>query len=891
MRVLFLVALYSVQSFLCYSQISRDKPVLDSFSINSWPKISTKEAPCISSDGKYILFFIENVPLNNQTLSIQSSDGRWKSNIVGASTAFFSNDNKNVIFTKENYISILNLKSKDTSCIKNVVNPSFFSYENSNFFTYQSTTSKDVLYIHDINKLCRVYQNVHSYKISGNSRYILLERHFLNNGRDRISLVIIDLNNYFEKIVWEGSDLVNVMFSSIGNVLIQTKSVRRDEGYTCISYGVKNGNIDTISTLKLEDSGKIWEIRSIERFSQDGCRLFCNLSESKELVNNDTCRSRIAIVRSYLDKSSKENTLLDSKAQSVLCTVSIEDKQIVKLQDVTQRINVISGLCDTLALLTETEMNNPNSLNYFLVSTVNGVKIQIPYPLANPEYKAISPSGKFLILKNPKNFDYYSFNIFSKENVNITEALHIPIVPYLGETGGPELTKNLRICSWLSNKNTVLIYDMYDIWSVDLDNNLWHSITNNIGQEKKIAFSYIGETGVFEKNTLIDPTQNLVLAAFDKEHTLNGFYKTTTDSRNRPVLLTMDTCVYFIPNQGIKWSFKPLKAINDNTWLVWRSNKTNSPNLFITHDFIKFKAVSEVHPEKYYNWFSTEILKFKTLDGKMESGILYKPENFDSSKKYPIIFHYYESVTQRYLEHIMPDFTVDNINIPWFVSRGYIVFTPDISYVWGKAGDCAFNSVVGAARHLSKYSYVDSSKMGLQGHSWGGYETNYIVTHSNMFRAAMSSSARAEIFSMAFESPDPSTLVQQRMNKTIWEDFDSYAVSCPILLADKVNTPLLLMSNKLDGAVPYRQGIIFFTALSYLKKRVWLLEYEGEGHSLVRKDDAIEHTIRINQFFDHYLKGALPPLWMTRKANSFDSTKCKDNLDIDLNITTPPNAF
>jgi dipeptidyl aminopeptidase/acylaminoacyl peptidase len=172
--------------------------------------------------------------------------------------------------------------------------------------------------------------------------------------------------------------------------------------------------------------------------------------------------------------------------------------------------------------------------------------------------------------------------------------------------------------------------------------------------------------------------------------------------------------------------------------------------------------------------------------------------------------------------------------------------------------------------YLSKKTWVDAQRMGLQGHSFGGYETNYIVTRTRLFAAACAASGVSDLVSWygavprAGHAEYSTERAQDRMGGTLWRLPDLYIKNSPIFRADKVTTPLLLMNDKEDRQVPFAQGVEFFTALRRLGKRVWMLQYDEGGHSVGRGKDAIDFSTRMAQFFDHYLKGAPAPYWMTR---------------------------
>jgi dipeptidyl aminopeptidase/acylaminoacyl peptidase len=206
------------------------------------------------------------------------------------------------------------------------------------------------------------------------------------------------------------------------------------------------------------------------------------------------------------------------------------------------------------------------------------------------------------------------------------------------------------------------------------------------------------------------------------------------------------------------------------------------------------------------------------------------------------------------------------------VSRGYLVFTPDIYYHQFQIGQSATNTVESAGRMLSKLPYVDSLRMGIAGHSFGGAETNYIVTHTHLFAAALSGAAGHDGVDLIsnglaispFGDEGLNTLVRferEDVGATLWQRPDLWINHSPVYQADQLTTPLLIFYNKADG--DWLRAQEFFIALRRLEKHVWMLQYDNGGHSVEGKD-AEDFTIRATQFFDHYLKGAPMPVWMEK---------------------------
>lgn len=272
----------------------------------------------------------------------------------------------------------------------------------------------------------------------------------------------------------------------------------------------------------------------------------------------------------------------------------------------------------------------------------------------------------------------------------------------------------------------------------------------------------------------------------------------------------------------------------------------------------------------YGQQMTATLLHWKMTDGDSRQGILYKPASFDSTKQYPVIFNYYGESSDCLNCYRPPELSSGELNIPWYVSRDYLVFVPDIDIPKGHPGKGFANAVISAAAYLSRFTWVNKYKMGLQGHSFGGYGTNYIITHSSLFAAAQESCGPTDLISGygAIRKYSGKSLQfiyergQDNMGATPWERPDLYIESSPVLRADQITTPLLIMHNEDDNTVPFAQAIELFTALRRLKKPVWLLKYEHEGHQLLNEKNKLDFTIRQQAFFDHFLKDLPAAGWL-----------------------------
>jgi dipeptidyl aminopeptidase/acylaminoacyl peptidase len=308
------------------------------------------------------------------------------------------------------------------------------------------------------------------------------------------------------------------------------------------------------------------------------------------------------------------------------------------------------------------------------------------------------------------------------------------------------------------------------------------------------------------------------------------------------------------------------------------------PDVRLTTDhFGKERQVSVTNAQQSeYNWASVELVNWKSYNGIPLEGLLYKPENFDPSKKYPLMIYYYELNSDELFNHSVPKPTASIIYPTEYASAGYVVFIPDIRYKVGHPAQSAYDCIMSGTDHVLKLvPAIDSTRMGLQGQSWGGYQTAQLITMTTRYRAAMAGAPVSNMFSAyggirwgsGVNRQFQYERTQSRIGKTIWEAPELYRENSPLFHLPNVHTPLLIMANDKDGAVPWYQGIELFTGMRRLGKPCWLLNYNGDDHNLMENANRIDLSIRMRQFFDHYLQGAPAPLWLTDGIPAVDKGK------------------
>ena len=491
----------------------------------------------------------------------------------------------------------------------------------------------------------------------------------------------------------------------------------------------------------------------------------------------------------------------------------------------------------------------------YMISTGTGKRKLVQSNSAG--YFAASPKGKYIYWYDPALKNYFTYKTSTGEIKNITEKIREPL--YDIENDVPDYPAAAGVIGWIANDRYFLVNDVYDIWQADPDGvGQPVNISNGWGKKNKTKFSYIN----FDREKrFIEDNETIVLKSLDKTTKFAGFYTKKVNEISDPKMIMAGPYSY---------NALPMKAKNAEAFIVQRASISES-ELFAGNDLKSMDKLTGISLQQNdYNWLTAELVQWKMLDGKMSEGLLFKPQNFDPKKKYPVIFYFYERDADGLYNYRAPAPSASTINIPYFVSNEYLVFDPNIYYKTGEPGESAYNSVVSAAKYLSKMPWVDSNRMAIQGQSWGGYQVAYLITRTNIFRAAgagapvsnMTSAYGGIRWGTGLNRQFQYEKQQSRIGATLWQRLDLYIKNSPLFKADKVNTALLIMHNDADGAVPWYQGIEYFTALRRLGKKVWMLEYNGEDHNLVERKNRKDLSIRLAQFFDYYLKDAKPANWI-----------------------------
>ena len=363
----------------------------------------------------------------------------------------------------------------------------------------------------------------------------------------------------------------------------------------------------------------------------------------------------------------------------------------------------------------------------------------------------------------------------------------------------------------------------------------------------------------------------------------NGYFQSRNRATKRTTLWKASPS--FLLEMVDRGDFKVMsftKAKDTSIYVLRRMRVDQFPDIEVGGNVSAFKRISWANPQQSeYLWPTAELIRWKSYQGVELEGIVYKPENYDPAKKYPLLVYYYELNGDNLHNYRSPAPTASTINPTEYASAGYLVFIPDIRYKPGYPAKGAYDCIMSGTDYLLKHYSIDSNRMGLQGQSWGGYQTAQLITMTNRYKAAMAGAPVSNMFSayggirwgsglnrqFQYES------TQSRIGATIWERPDLYIENSPLFHLPKVNTPLLVMANDKDGAVPWYQGIELYTGLRRLGKPCWMLNYNDDDHNLTKLPNKMDLSIRMRQFFDFYLNNGLEPQWMKEGIDAREKGK------------------
>lgn len=472
----------------------------------------------------------------------------------------------------------------------------------------------------------------------------------------------------------------------------------------------------------------------------------------------------------------------------------------------------------------------------------------------NEEMAHLSPAGKYIVFYRDKNWFLFDCNLDT--TINLTSRINNPF--FDEDNDLPKEPGSYGIAGWTERDDAVLIYDKYDIWKFYTGRGYGYlNQTAAEGRFNEISFRIKNldpdrKYYNVSENLLVSGTFERLkkIGIFSFDLTTLGLDKIFDDEKKYSIIA---------------------KAKNTGQVIYFRESYDEYPDVWIADSLFKnYRKLTDINPEMSdFYWGKTELISWKSYSGDSLDGFFIKPGNFNPSKKYPVIVYFYEKFS-----HLMYVFNQPMINhrpcFPLYTAEDYILFLPDVKYKTGSPGMSAINSIIPGLRKLFQYSFVDSNSVGIIGHSWSGYQTAYMISQTNIFKAAVAGAPVGNMTSAYSGIRHESGLARQfqyekqqsRIGGTLWDSLDSYIRNSPVFQAPNVKTPLLIMFGDEDQAVPWEQGIELYLAMRRLNKNCIFLQYYNEPHWPNKYHNRLDYAIRTKEFFDHYLLKKPAPDWI-----------------------------
>ena len=496
-----------------------------------------------------------------------------------------------------------------------------------------------------------------------------------------------------------------------------------------------------------------------------------------------------------------------------------------------------------------------------------------------------SPDGRQLLYWGD-DANYWSLDLATGQKRNVTKDVSASFANT--EDDHNNIVPPPRpVVAWSKDASAVLLNDGWDVWRVPVSGAGKAVNLTGDGRKNQVHYQRLynfasgtaarggrgGRAGGAGLDEGVDLSKPLYFATYGEWTKKEGLARVEPNKAGATTLVWDDA------------SYNFTKAKDADVFLYTRQTSRDFPNYYVASaDFKNGRQITDANPQqKDFAWSSgARLIKYVSDKGDTLQGALYLPANYEPGKKYPLLVTIYEKRSQLLNSYVTPSET-STPNRSIYTSRGYAVLDPDIVYRVNDPGMSAVWCVLPAVRAAIGTGMIDSTHIGLWGHSWGGYQTAFLVTQTNMFHAAVAGAPLTDMVSMyssvywntgganqaIFESS------QGRFKGNFIQNYDAYIRNSPAFHADKVTTPLVILHNDKDGAVDFNQGITYYNTLRQLGKDVILLEYIGENHGLQRPVNQKDYAVRMREWFDYQLKGAPPADWI---VNGVPRLKMEDEL-------------
>ncbi len=555
------------------------------------------------------------------------------------------------------------------------------------------------------------------------------------------------------------------------------------------------------------------------------------------------------------------------RQKNMLAVWTLDENQAVQLgRDFTSRLGMLKDqkvLYGTQwqPYAMERSIGRP-AADLFFIDPATGKTTKIKDRLSNDNSIQASPSGHYLLYV--QNDHYWTVNVATQAVVDITAKVKTSFVDRESDFTVKQLP-TFGVAGWTKDDAQVILYDKFDLWSVAPDGSSAVRLSNGSPDQTRYRYVRLDPDEEF-----IDASKPLYLSMFGIWSKKSGYARLNLQGGDPKT-------------ETLVWEDRSVdrlgKAKNADVYSYISQRFEEPPSIHVGgSDLSKAGAVATTNPfHGDYAWGRSELIEYKSPKGVRLQGALFYPAGYQAGKKYPMVVYMYEKLSDGLHRYSSPS-ERNYYNPSAITSHGYFLLMPDIVFRPREPGLSVEECVTAAVKKVTEKGLVDEKKIGVMGHSWGGFDSVFLATHSHMFAAAVAGAPITDLisnygnhhWSVGIAETDHIETGQQRMEVPLYEDLQAYIRNSAVFHVQNMTTPLMIEVGNNDGTVFFHQGVELYNIARRAGKEVVLLEYAGEDHGLSKKADQIDYQRRIFAWFGHYLKGepALP--WMENGETYLD---------------------
>ena len=502
------------------------------------------------------------------------------------------------------------------------------------------------------------------------------------------------------------------------------------------------------------------------------------------------------------------------------------------------------------------------SADIALIDLANGARTTVVEGI-NDNTLQSSPDGRYLLYFH--NDQWWTIDTATRAVTNITRAAATTFVDRESDVTVKQ-KPSFGVGGWTRADEAVLLYDKFDVWQIAANGSKATRLTDGAAEQVRHRIVRLDP-----EEEWIDTSKPVTLSLFGTWSKKSGYARWTPGTNAVERLIFEDKAV-----TGLA------KARDADVHIYTAQRYDDSPDAFVAGmDLKNARQVTSTNSfMSKYAWGRSETVEYRSDRGLRLQGTLYYPAGYEAGRKYPLVVYLYEKLSDN-VHRFVPPSERDYYNTTALTSQGYAVFQPDIVFRPREPGQSVVECVVPGVKRIVAMGVADAARVGVVGHSWGGFDAAYLATHTDTFAAAVAGAAITNLVSnygnhhwtSGIAETDHIETGQQRMEVALYEDLQAYIRNSAVFNVHNMKTALLLEVGDNDGTVHWHQGVEMYNIARRAKKDVVMLAYGGEDHGLRRKANQIDYQKRIHEWFAHYLKNEPAAPWIASGVPFIDRDK------------------